>query len=194
MKKKSIFDEMEQFFAKYIPPLSGEKLLAFKTKLKKAKDKLGLKKFLSEFCIESAIFQSNDQEREDGIKFSYYSECLERIIISTSIYQKDKLIGSIGSGYGLFEIFAAKKLFPQSRFVCLDYSANCCAKSKKVATEENLTNIDFVIGDALNLPFKDHQFNIIWSFGALSCDKKLDTGFRGGVAKITKPDGAVILG
>lgn len=194
MKEKSIFDEMELFFAKYIPPLSGEKLLAFKAKLKKAKDELGTKEFLSKFCAESAIFQSNDSEREDGIKFSYFSECLEIVIINTPIYQKDKLIGSMGSGYGLFEIFAAKKLFPQSRFVCLDYSANCCAKSKKVATEENLTNIDFVIGDALNLPFKDHKFNIIWSFGALSFDKKLETGFRNGVAKITKPDGVVILG
>lgn len=127
----SVYEKFEKFFKKYIPQLSDEELDALQKKLIKARKTMNAKEFLGQFCIEMAVAQSIRSEQQYGIKFGYYNNSLELIIMNIPIFQKEKLIGSIGSGSGLFEIFAARNLFPESHLICMDLSPLCCYKSKK---------------------------------------------------------------
>ena len=68
----------------------------------------------------------------------------------------------VGTGTGRYGIALARD-FPQSKFMLTDILEESLMVAKELATHLNITNVEFMQADVLNLPFKDGQFDIVFS-------------------------------
>ncbi|PKL72645.1 hypothetical protein CVV26_00015 [Candidatus Kuenenbacteria bacterium HGW-Kuenenbacteria-1] len=101
----------------------------------------------------------------------------------------DDTILDLGCGNGrLFELFNNKKI---------DYiGIDNCEELIKIAKEKyQSTNATFLVGDAINLPFKNEKFNAIFCIAVLNHipSKKLQIKVLKNIKKILKKDGVLIM-
>lgn len=69
----------------------------------------------------------------------------------------------LGSGGGIDCILAAQKVGPTGKVVGVDMTKEMIEKAQRIATEQNVTNVKFVLGEIENLPLKDNSVDIIIS-------------------------------
>ena len=62
----------------------------------------------------------------------------------------------LGCGNGITTNFIVKK-FPKARIVALDYDAD----QIEIAQKKKLNNVEFIVGDASDLKFKDGTFDMV---------------------------------
>lgn len=195
MEQRNIYDELNKFLAKYIPILSDAEFENLEEEISRGYRNEGTEFFgkSNKFGYKLAIFQSNAQDRDDNEKYSYYAKNLESIVMSVSNFRNKRTVVSIGSGLALIETFVAKEIFPNAYICCLDFSQDMCKEGKKIAENEGVYNIDFVIADANYLPFKKQQLiDVILSIGKLSFDKTSDS-YKREIEQITNQKGAIIF-
>jgi tocopherol O-methyltransferase len=97
----------------------------------------------------------------------------------------------VGCGIGGSTLYLAQKFNAKATGITL--SPVQAARAKERAQEANLEeNINFQVADALNMPFEDNRFDLVWSLesGEHMPDK---TGFLQECYRVLKPDGTLIL-
>ncbi len=92
---------------------------------------------------------------------SFYFDLLEEI----NLPEKAKVL-DVGSGPGFFTLEIAKK-FPTVSVVGLDYSSRQVKLATSRANRENITNSSFIVGNAMNLPFKKDYFDLVISIASI---------------------------
>lgn len=126
---------------------------------------LSLMRYMNKHGYHSFIVQIKSED--------YYSVFLMRILDSTYGFNGKRIL-SIGSGVCIPEIFAAKKIFTQSRIICVDFSKKSCKTGKMIAGKAGINCLEFIVADARNLPFrKEKIFDSVWLLGGLSFKKDL---------------------
>ena len=165
IKNKSILDKFEKVI---------KKDLNDKFKSRKAEGKSNKKAFkfaVMEVCDKHYYLYVTLQANKADEKFAYYLEALKKIILKYD-FTKKSIIFAPGSGLALLEIFLAKEVFQSSYIICIDFAEKACHESKRIAKDEGVNNIDFIIGDAERLPFRNNQkFDIGLINGFLAFEK-----------------------
>lgn len=80
------------------------------------------------------------------------------------IYVKDKYVLDLGCGSGRNSL--ALSMLGAKKVVGMDYHKQSFFKADEMASKKGL-NIEFVEGNALELPFKDNEFDFVYSNGVL---------------------------
>ncbi|NQV88551.1 MAG: class I SAM-dependent methyltransferase [Parcubacteria group bacterium] len=103
-------------------------------------------------------------------------------------YQGKKVL-DFGCGYGFFSIFPAKN---GAKVIGIDISSEslkiCNARSKMYGVSEN---IEFIKGDCESLPFESESFDLILSYGTMSC-LNINNAYRE-MSRVLKPGGKVLI-
>ncbi|MFW9854602.1 MAG: class I SAM-dependent methyltransferase [Candidatus Thorarchaeota archaeon] len=73
---------------------------------------------------------------------------------------EDKRWLEIGCGSGTTSCFIAER-FPQLQVIGIDLSKQMIASAKKRAQKNQLSNAEFLVANAHNLPFKDNFFDVV---------------------------------
>jgi len=95
----------------------------------------------------------------------------------------------MGCGPGTITIGIAKKVGPTGKVVGLDLSPQSLKLASERAQSEGLSNIEFVEGSALKLPFKNEEFDGVWTSAVLChCWSHRSAIFQE-VLRVLKPGG-----
>ena len=73
----------------------------------------------------------------------------------------------LGSGAGTDSLIAAQMVGERGRVTGIDMTAEMLAKASAAAAEAGLGNVDFVEGEAEQLPFADASFDVVISNGVI---------------------------
>lgn len=104
---------------------------------------------------------------------NHYLIFLGHILASTHGFD-GKHILSIGSGICIPELFANKKIFTNTRIICVDFANKNLVIARKIAKKNEIPDMEFIVADAERLPFKkDKKFSSVWILGGLTFDKDL---------------------
>ncbi len=98
---------------------------------------------------------------------------------------------SVGSGICSHEMEFAR-LNPGWKITCIDFSEKLMQAAAKVAEQEGLTNVEFIIEDIYNHTFPDDYYNIVLFNSSLHHFKNLDD-LIGKVHRSMAPDGKLII-
>lgn len=91
-------------------------------------------------------------------------------------YLKNKSILDIGCGSGRFSIALAS--FSAKKVIGLDLGDEGIKIARKVSKSNNIKNVKFVKGSALELPFKDNSFDFVFCKGVLHHTGNLQKGLK----------------
>lgn len=120
------------------------------------------------------------------ISFNMHSNIKKRAIGNLPLDHKIKVL-DVCTGTGDIAIYFAK-LLPCAKITGIDFSPEMLKIASVKA--QNLKNINFIEGDALNLPFQDDEFDITFiSFGLRNLTD-LEQGLKE-MKRVTKPGGIV---
>jgi len=98
----------------------------------------------------------------------------------------------VGSGPGLATIYVAKK-YPAAEITGVDYSREQVRAAKRNLRRSGVKNCSFRAGDAMDLPFEDDSFDMVFSIASL---KHWPDGTRGlaEIERVLKPGCAAHVG
>lgn len=97
------------------------------------------------------------------ISFGMHLNIKKRAINNVALKSDSKIL-DICTGTGDIAIYIGKNIVKEGKVTGIDFSENMLRIAKNKAA--NIENIDFIFADALNLPFKDGEFDACFiSFG-----------------------------
>lgn len=109
----------------------------------------------------------------------------------------------VGPGGGYFTIEAAKRVGDKGKLCAIDIQPQMIAKTKKKVEQSGLANIELEVADAVDLPFEEEYFHLVFMSGVLGEIPDQKAALRefhkvirpGGILSITEafPDGHYIL-
>jgi arsenite methyltransferase len=85
----------------------------------------------------------------------------------------------LGSGAGTDSLVAAQMVGEAGRVTGIDMTLEMLAKARTAATEIGATNVEFVEGEAEQLPFEDETFDVVISNGVIDLIPDKDAVFAG---------------
>ncbi len=100
-----------------------------------------------------------------------YRPLVERALLELSregFCSKPRRILDLGTGPGFLAIELAKR-FPQAQVVGVDLSPDMLDYARSQRGSKSLTNLDFKLGDAQDIPFEDGFFDLVVSHGMIKC-------------------------
>ena len=106
--------------------------------------------------------KANDESYAEFIcksPFSFYIERVRRI----GFVEKERVLDA-GCGFGQW---AAALALLNNRVTALERNSSRLAIAKEFTAKSGIDNIDFILGDAVSLPFDDSSFDAIFCYGVL---------------------------
>lgn len=135
----------------------------------------------NQYDYKKEFWDSGMREYEHRIEFNL----IQRLLTKNKIRQAH--IADIGCGFG--RLFPAYEPFANS-FTLVDYSSSMLDQAR--STIKTKCPIEFIEGNALQLPIKDHQMDVTISIRTLHHLQEYETFFAS-LYRITKPNGLVIF-
>lgn len=102
----------------------------------------------------------------------------------------DLKILDVGCGPGTITIDIAVTYVPNGNVTGLEYSVEVVERARKLALGRNVTNVEFLAGDAHALPFPDHTFDITHAHQVLQHIADPVLALKE-MRRVTKPGGIV---
>lgn len=103
---------------------------------------------------------------------------------------RDKEILDCGCGTGIFSnIFAS---MGARKVTGLDISPGSLGTGRKIQSDLGLTNVEFVEGDMLELPWEDASFDIVWAWGSAHHTEDPDRAINE-IERMLRPGGSLLL-
>ena len=96
----------------------------------------------------------------------------------------------VGSGAGMDSLIAALQVGPEGSVTGIDMTPEMIEKARRGAEELGLDNVDFVSGEAEDLPFADASFDVIISNGVIDLIPDKDAVF-GSIFRVLAPGGRI---
>lgn len=121
----------------------------------------------------------------DYVNPLFYSREMRRKVVEMAELSKESLVVEVGSGTGYTTEEIVKAVPPENVF-CVDLTPEQINKARKKL------RVNFVIGDAENLPFKDKSFDAAISAGSIEYWPNPQRGIEE-MARVTKKGGKVVV-
>jgi arsenite methyltransferase len=96
----------------------------------------------------------------------------------------------VGSGAGTDSLVAAQMVAPSGRVTGIDMTPEMLAKARRNAHEAGISNVEFVEGEAEQLPFPDESFDVVISNGVIDLIPDKDTVFSE-IFRVLRPGGRI---
>jgi arsenite methyltransferase len=96
----------------------------------------------------------------------------------------------LGSGAGTDSLVAAQMVGEQGRVTGIDMTPAMLAKARAAAAEMGLANVEFVEGEAEQLPFEDESFDVVISNGVIDLIPDKDAVFSE-LQRVLAPGGRI---
>lgn len=130
----------------------------------------------------------NYDRLNDIISFKMHSKTRLKAIKNVVLNPDSKIL-DVCCGTGDIAIYLAKNVLTEGKVIGIDFSKNMLSLAKDKA--KGINNIEFMEGDALNLPFNDGEFDACFiSFGLRNLDN-LEKGLQE-MKRVTKEGGIVV--
>jgi SAM-dependent methyltransferase len=106
------------------------------------------------------LWESNAEAQllESRMNGFWNPDYFNRIILPLLNLQPGSKVLDVGAGNGALTLLLARCL-PDVRFVGVDITSTLVEEAKRQAEKMNLHNVEFMEGDALNLPFENESFD-----------------------------------
>ncbi len=116
-------------------------------------------------------------------------DLIEELLTWAEIPQTDRIL-DVGCGIGGSSLYLAEKLGAEATGITL--SPVQAQRAQARATELGIRAAQFLVADALNMPFADNTFDLVWSLesGEHMPDK---TKFLQECARVLKPGGKLLM-
>jgi len=96
----------------------------------------------------------------------------------------------LGCGAGTDSLVATQMVAPEGRVVGIDMTPEMLAKARASAAEMGADNVEFVEGEAEELPFDDGEFDVVISNGVIDLIPDKEAVFSE-ILRVLKPGGRV---
>ena len=106
--------------------------------------------------------------------------------------QPGERVLDLGSGAGTDSLVAAQMIAPDGRVTGLDMTPEMLAKARGAAAEMGQENVEFVEGEAEQLPFPDGSFDVVISNGVIDLAPDKDAVFSE-IFRVLAPGGRIQL-
>jgi SAM-dependent methyltransferase len=106
--------------------------------------------------------------------------------------QPGERVLDLGSGAGTDSLVAAQMVAPEGRVTGLDMTPEMLAKARGAAAEMGQENVEFVEGEAEQLPFPDGSFDVVISNGVIDLAPDKDAVFSE-IFRVLAPGGRIQL-
>jgi SAM-dependent methyltransferase len=104
--------------------------------------------------------------------------------------QPGERVLDLGSGAGTDTLVAAQMVGPEGHVTGIDMTPEMLAKARAAASEMGLSNVDFVEGEAEQLPFPDESFDVVISNGVIDLVPDKDAVFSE-IFRVLEPGGRI---
>jgi arsenite methyltransferase len=104
--------------------------------------------------------------------------------------ERGEAVLDIGSGAGSDSLVAAQMVGTEGSVVGLDMTPEMLAKARAAAAEMGATNVNFVEGEAENLPFEDESFHVVISNGVIDLIPDKDAVYSE-IHRVLRPGGRI---
>ena len=94
----------------------------------------------------------------------------------------------VGCGAGTDSLVAAQMVEPDGFVTGVDMTTEMLAKARESAREMGATNVEFVDGEAEDMPFRDAEFDVVISNGVIDLIPDKDAVFSE-IHRVLKPGG-----
>ena len=108
----------------------------------------------------------NTAREEEKFKTPLFNMIVDTVLLKSKL--TDGVVLDIGCGPGQLSRRLAK-VNPKLKVIGVDLSPNMIEGATIMAREENLSNVEFMIGNVENLPFADQYADLTISMGSLLC-------------------------
>jgi len=85
-----------------------------------------------------------------------------RLAVKTSLEQKQKRFLDICSGTGQTALNLSRRLSSAACIIAADFSLQMTKKAAAKTSKKGIKNILFVLSDAVQLPFDDNSFDVVY--------------------------------
>jgi arsenite methyltransferase len=96
----------------------------------------------------------------------------------------------VGSGAGTDSLVAAQMVAPEGRVTGIDMTPEMLAKARTSAAAMDLSNVEFLEGEAERLPFPDESFDVVISNGVIDLIPDKDAVFSE-IHRVLRPGGRI---
>jgi arsenite methyltransferase len=96
----------------------------------------------------------------------------------------------VGSGAGTDSLVAAQMVAPEGRVTGIDMTPEMLAKARASAAAMDLSNVEFLEGEAERLPFPDESFDVVISNGVIDLIPDKDAVFSE-IHRVLRPGGRI---
>ncbi|MFA5729930.1 MAG: arsenite methyltransferase [Candidatus Paceibacterota bacterium] len=102
------------------------------------------------------------------------------------------IVLDLGSGAGIDAILAAKRVGEKGKVIGVDMTEEMIEKAKENAKKQNVTNIEFLLGEIENLPLKDNSVDTIITNCVINLTPDKVKTFKEAY-RVLKPGGKIYL-
>ena len=96
----------------------------------------------------------------------------------------------VGSGAGMDSLVAAQMVAPSGSVTGIDMTPEMLAKARTAADEMAVDNVEFVSGEAEEIPFDDETFDVVISNGVIDLVPDKDAVY-GEIFRVLRPGGRI---
>lgn len=102
------------------------------------------------------------------------------------------IVLDLGSGAGIDAILAAKRVGDKGKVIGVDMTEEMIEKAKENAKKQNVTNVEFLLGEIENLPLKDNSVDTIITNCVINLTPDKVKTFKEAY-RVLKPGGKIYL-
>lgn len=116
---------------------------------------MAIQKEIIQALAQSDVFAEMLENRMKGF---WNTDYFEKIIIPQLNFKAGDKVLDVGAGNGALTLLLAR-YFPDAHFTGIDITPALVEDGKKLAQKLDVQNVEFMVGDALQLPFEDSSFD-----------------------------------